>query len=50
MKQSILYKTITKTEWDKTHKDYKTIIKGQEYKMYLDQKLGTILAPVKVNN
>lgn len=43
-----IYKVITKRDWEKTHNDYKTIIKGQKYKMFLDPKLGTILAPVTV--
>ncbi len=43
-----IYKTITQKEWDKTHSDYKAIIKGQKYKMFCDSKLGTILAPVDV--
>jgi stress response protein YsnF len=38
---------ISKKEWDKTHKDYKTIINGQPYKMvYDDGRDATILVPV----
>ena len=43
-----IYKVITKADWKKTPKDYKTIIKGQTYKMYLDPKGRTVLAPVDV--
>ena len=41
------YKTITEEEWRSTLKDYKSIIKGVHYKMYLTNK-GTALCPVKV--
>ena len=41
-------KTITKAEWDKQHKDYKSIIKGVHYMLMNDPKYGTVLAPVKV--
>ena len=42
------YKTITKKEWSKTSKDYKSVIDGVKYKLFLNEKGGTILAPVKV--
>lgn len=38
---------ISKKEWDETPEDYKDIIDGQTYKMYLG-KHGTELRPVKV--
>lgn len=41
------YKTITQKEWQETHKDYKSIIKGVHYKIYLTNK-GTALCPVKI--
>jgi hypothetical protein len=43
------YKTISKKEWDKTHRDSKSIINGVHYKMFFDSKLGTILAPVQIS-
>ena len=42
------YKTISKEEWNKTHKNYKSVIDGVKYLMVLDPKRGTILAPVIV--
>ena len=42
------YKTISKEEWNKTHKNYKSVIDGVKYLMVLDPKRGTILAPVVV--
>jgi len=42
------YKTISKKEWSTTSNDYKSVIDGIKYKMFLDPKKGTILAPVKV--
>lgn len=42
------YKTISKKDWDKAPKDYKSTIDGERYMMFLDDKLGSILAPVKV--
>ena len=43
------YKTISKKEWDSTHKDYKSIIDGEYYIMVLDREKGmSVLAPVKV--
>jgi len=43
-------KMISKKEWDKTHKDYKTVINGQKYKMEYDEaRDATILAPVEVS-
>jgi len=42
-------KTVSKEEWNKAHKDYKTIIKGQKYMMeYDDSRDATILVPVIV--
>lgn len=43
-----IYRTITKQEWDKTPKDYKTTIDGVIYKMFLDPERGSILAPVEI--
>jgi hypothetical protein len=40
--------TITKKEWDKTHKDFKSIIDGIHYVMKYDNKTGTHLVPVKI--
>lgn len=42
------YKTISKKDWDKASNDYKSVIDGEHYMMFLDDKLGSILAPVKV--
>jgi hypothetical protein len=39
---------ITKKEWEETPKDYKSIIDGVKHKLYLDDKLGTVLTPVEV--
>ena len=40
-------KSITQKEWDKTNKEYKTVINGQKYKMvYDDGRDATILIPV----
>jgi len=42
-------KTVTKKEWDRTHKDYKGMIKGQPYMMYLDKKTNvTKYGPVQI--
>lgn len=42
-------KSVTKKEWDKAHKDYKTVINGQKYMMeYDDSRDATILVPVEV--
>jgi hypothetical protein len=41
--------TITKAEWKKTHKDFKGIIDGKPYMLYLDPDTqGTISVPVKL--
>ena len=40
--------TITKKEWNKKHKDFKTIIDGTPYIMMYDDKVGTHLVPVKI--
>lgn len=42
------YKTVSKKDWEKAPKDYKSTIDGEHYMMFLDDKLGSILAPVKV--
>lgn len=39
--------TITKKEWDKTHKDFKSMIDGVHYVMKLTDK-GTALVPVNI--
>jgi len=44
------YKTISKKEWSKTPKSYKSVIDGVKFKMFLDRQKGTILAPVKVES
>jgi len=44
-----IYKTISKKEWDRTPKDYKSVIDGVHYKMFNDPKMGTILAPVEIS-
>jgi hypothetical protein len=40
--------TITKKEWNKKHKDFKTTIDGTPYVMMYDDKVGTHLVPVKI--
>ena len=40
--------TITKKEWNKKHKDFKTTIDGVPYIMMYSDKDGTYLAPVKI--
>ena len=40
--------TITKKEWNKKHKDFKTTIDGVPYVMMYNDKDGTYLAPVKI--
>ena len=43
------FKTITKRNWQTTPKDYKGIVKGVRYKLFLDKKTGgTVYSPVKV--
>jgi len=43
-------KSVTKKEWDKAHKDYKTEINGQKYMMeYDDARDMTIMVPVEIN-
>jgi hypothetical protein len=39
--------TITKKEWDKTHKDYKSVIDGVHYVMKMTDK-GSALVPVNI--
>jgi len=42
-------KTVTKKEWDRTHKDYKGMIKGQPYMMWFDKKTqSTVYGPVHI--
>ena len=41
-------KKVSKEEWNKAHKDYKTIIKGQKYMMQYDKEYGSVLVPVIV--
>jgi hypothetical protein len=40
------YLEVTREKWKKTHKDYKSIIKGQKYMLVYDN--GTCLKPVKI--
>jgi hypothetical protein len=42
------YKKITKKEWVKTHKDYKTIIEGVHYILMWENGKGTVLMPVEI--
>jgi hypothetical protein len=42
-------KTVTKNEWDRKHKDYKGMIKGQPYMMWFDKKTqSTVYGPVHI--
>lgn len=41
--------TITKAEWKKLHKDYKTIIDNQRYILKLTNS-GTCLVPVRLED
>ena len=41
-------KTVTKKEWDRKHKDYKGMIKGQPYMMYMDKDGATVYGPVNI--
>jgi hypothetical protein len=42
-------KTVTKNEWDRKHKDYKGMIKGQPYMMWFDKKTqSTVYGPVNI--
>jgi len=42
-------KVVSKREWDKTHKDFKGMIKGQPYMMWLDKKTkATVYGPVTI--
>jgi hypothetical protein len=41
-------KTVTKNEWDRKHKDYKGMIKGQPYMMYMDKNGATVYGPVNI--
>jgi len=42
-------KTVTKKEWDRTHKDYKGMIKGKPYIMWFDKKTqSTVYGPVNI--
>jgi len=42
-------KTVTKKEWDRTHKDFKGMIKGQPYMMWYDKQTHTtVYGPVQI--
>lgn len=42
-------KTVSKKEWDRTHKDFKGMIKGQPYMMWFDkQTQSTVYGPVHI--
>lgn len=42
-------KVVTKQEWDKKHKDFKGMVDGEPYMMYLDPKTGaTVYGPVTI--
>lgn len=42
-------KTISKKEWDRKHKDFKGIVKGQPYMMYYDKDTqSTVYGPVNI--
>ena len=41
-------KTVTKKEWDKAPKDYKTVIDGVHYMLVNGGDMGTVLAPVEI--
>jgi len=42
-------RTVTKKQWDRTHRDYKGMIKGQPYMMWFDKKTqSTVYGPVKI--
>jgi hypothetical protein len=42
-------RTVTRKEWDRTHKDFKGMIKGQPHMMYLDKKTNvTKYGPVHI--
>jgi len=44
-------KTVTKKEWDRTHKDFKGMIKGQPYMMWFDkQTQSTVYGPVHIKD
>lgn len=50
-KNEAYIKKVTKDEWNRTHNDYKTIINGKKYMMYLDpEKHMTVLGPVEIIN
>jgi hypothetical protein len=42
-------KTVTKKEWDKAPKDYKTVIDGVHYMLVNGGDMGTVLAPVEIS-
>jgi hypothetical protein len=46
--ENFKYRYISADTWRKTPNDYKTVINGVKYKMFLDETRGTILAPVKI--
>lgn len=42
-------KVVTKAEWDKTHKDFKGMVNGKPYMMWLDKKTQkTVYGPVTI--
>ena len=41
-------KTVTKREWYKAPKDYKTVIDGVHYMLLNGGEIGTVLAPVEI--
>lgn len=42
-------KTVTRKKWNKTHRDFKTIIDGQPYMTWYDEKThATVLGPVHI--
>ena len=42
-------RTVTKKQWDRTHNDYKGMIKGQPYMMWFDKKTqSTVYGPVQI--
>ena len=42
------YNYISADTWRNTPKDFKTVINGVKYKMYLDEAKGTVLKPIKI--
>ncbi len=49
MKSVTEEKVVTKKEWNRTHKDFKGMVDGKHYMMYLDPKTGsTVYGPVTI--